>query len=171
VTTLAGAGGGTAATLTDDATVSALNSGVNYGSASTLTVDGDQAIQSFLMKFQVPPTCAPSTAMLTLTTGSGSTSGSAHGGMIYATSDGWTEAGVNSANAPAKSGTGVGINSNNAVAISTPYSVDVTSLLSTALSPSSGTLNLRAETTSTDAAIYNSRNATSAQPTLTLTCG
>ena len=177
VTTGAGTAGGTAAaTLTDDATVSKVSPDVNYGTASTLIVDGDQAIQSFYMKFQVPSTCAnPSAGTLTLTTGSGSTSGSAHGGTVYAAPDtnGWTEGSItyNSAPAPTLNGPSAGINGNGVVAVSSPYSVDVTSLLGPAGLSSGSTLSLAATTTSTDAAIYNSRNATSAQPTLTLTCG
>jgi hypothetical protein len=169
----AGAATGTTVTVlaTDDATISRLsaNTTTNYGTLSTLTVDADQNMNDFLMKFTVPAGCTPTAASLTMTVSSGSTSNSAHGGDFYAAPGTWTEQSVTAATAPPTTGTPVSLG---AVAINTAYSLDITALLPA--NATSGTIiSLRATTTSNDAAVYVSRNATNAStagPQLHLTC-
>lgn len=167
-----GPSGGSTVTVaaTDDATISKLsaNADVNYGQASTLTVDGDQNLNDFLMNFAVPASCTPTAATLTLTVGTGSTYGSSHGGDVYAAPGTWSESTVTANTAPALTGSPVSFG---AVSLNTSYSLDVSSLLTAATT--AGNVSLRVSTTSGDAAVYVSRNAsngTSAGPHLTLTC-
>ena len=171
----AGSGGGGGTTMTvaasDDATISKLaaNTGTNYGKLSTLTMDGDQNINDVMMQFTVPTGCTPSAASLTVTTGSGSTSGSSHGGDFYAAPGTWDEGSVTAASAPPAAGSPVPLG---AVAINTPYTFNVTSLLPQGVT-GGGIVSLRATTSSTDAAVYVSRNASNgstAGPQLTFTC-
>ena len=164
-----GSGGGTVTVgATDDATISQLaaNKGTNYGSLGTLTVDGDQNINDFLMKFTVPAGCTPTAATLVLTVGSASTSGSSHGGLFYAAPGTWDEGSVTANNAPPVTGSPATLN---AVTPGGTYPVSVTAQLAAATT--GNTISLRATTTSTDAAIYVSRNASAtAGPQLQLTC-
>jgi Concanavalin A-like lectin/glucanases superfamily len=153
---------------TDDATVSALNAATSYGTAKTLTVDVDQAMQDFLLGFSVPSGCTPATAALTLTVGAGSTNASVYGGDLYAAPDnGWAEASVTYGTAPARTGSPVSLNF--PVTSSTAYTLDVTPLLAAGLTGSR--VSLRMTTPSKDAAAYVSRNAPAAVPLLAITCG
>lgn len=168
-TTGIGPGGTVTLAPTNDATISQVNPTTNYGTATTLAVDADGAIQDFLLKFAVPSTCAsPTAANLTLRVGTGSNNNSARGGDFYAAPDnGWTEGSVTYASAPARTGSPVSLG---AVALGTAYQVDVSSLLQTGLT--NGQFSIRASTTSNDAAVYVSRNASGGNgPSLRLTCG
>jgi len=163
--------GGTTVTVapTDDATISKAtgNTGTNYGKATSLTVDADGTMNDFLLKFPVPTGCTPTAATLALTVGAGSTNSSAHGGDFYAAPGTWAETTVTADNAPAITGSPVSVG---AVAVNTAYSLNVTPLLS---GISGGILSLRATTTSNDAAVYVSKDATTgstAGPHLTFTC-
>jgi fibronectin type 3 domain-containing protein len=173
VTGTTGAGGGTTSTVLakDDATISKLaaNTGTNYGSATTLTVDGDGNVNDFLLNFAIPAACTPTAASLTLTVGGGSTNSSTHGGDFYAAPGTWSEGTVTATSAPTTTGTAVSLGT---VAVNTAYSVDVTSLLGAGVT--NGVLSIRATTTSNDAAAYVSKNASNgstAGPKLALTCG
>lgn len=155
---------------TDDATVSKATGSTttNYGKTATLTVDADQSLSDFLLKFTVPTGCTPTAAILTLTAGSGTTNGSAHGGNFYAAPGSWTEATVTAATAPPTTGTPVSLG---AVAAGTADNINVTPLLQAGLANS--VLSIRATTTSNDAAAYTSTNASTANtagPTLHLSC-
>src|SRR5664279_2768414 len=167
-----GSGAGTVTVAaSDDATISKLsaNTGTNYGNLSTLTVDSDQNVNDFLMKFTVPAGCTPSAASLTVTVGSATNSNSGHGGSFYAAPGSWSEGTVTAANAPLVTGSPVTLG---AVAVSTAYTLNVSSLLPAGATGGS-IVSLRATTTSTDAAVYVSRNATNgatAGPQLQLTC-
>ena len=168
----AGSGGNTPTVgATDDATISRLaaNTGTNYGTQPTLIVDSDQNMNDFLMKFTVPTGCTPTAATLNLTVASGSTSGSAHGGAVYAAPGAWDEGSVTANNAPGTVGSPATLN---AVTAGSTYPLDVTSQLANATVGS--TISLRAVPTTTDAATYVSRNAkngATAGPQLQLTCG
>ena len=121
-------GGGTQVTLTaqDDATISKLSTGTNYGHASTLTVDADGNMNDFLLNFAIPASCSnPTAASLTLTVAGGSNNDSAHGGDFYAAAaSNWSESTVTASNAPPiVTGTKASLG---AVALNTAYSLDVT---------------------------------------------
>ena len=169
-TTAPGSGGTTVTVAaTDDATISKAtgNTGINYGKATSLTVDADGTMNDFLLKFPVPTGCTPTAATLALTVGPGSTNSSTHGGDFYNAPGSWTEATVTAANAPAVQGSPVSLA---AVAVNTAYSLNVTSLLA---GISGGVLSLRATTTSNDAAAYVSKdaaNGSAAGPHLTFSC-
>jgi hypothetical protein len=167
-----GGGTGTALTLapTDDATISLNNPGVNYGTAGTLTVDGGTSStdtpSDFLLKFDIPTSCATvKAATLTLTVAGGTNNNSGKGGDFYGTGDAWSQGSVTWTGAPAK---GTLVRSLGAVALNTAYTVDVTPLAS-----GPGHVNIRVSTTSSDAAVYVSKegSATAARPRLDVTCG
>jgi len=104
--------GGTTVTVApiDDSTISkaSATSSTNYGTATTLTVDGDGRMNDFLLNCAVPAGCSPTAANLTLTVGSRSTANKVHGGDFYATlTPSWAEANVTVASAPSPSGSPV----------------------------------------------------------------
>jgi hypothetical protein len=105
---------------------------------------------------------------LTLTVDSAVNSNSGKGGSIYAAPGQWSQSTVTGANAPAAVGSPVSLG---AVALSTPYTLDVSSLLAAATT--AGMVSLRATTTSTDGAMYVSKESTtnpSGAPKLVVTC-
>jgi hypothetical protein len=137
--------------------------------ASRLYVDGGDgsAAMDTLIRFEVPSTCAsPTSAKLTLTVGDGEANPSASGGDVYGTVDnGWTEEAVTWVNAPAP--VGLPVATLGAVALSTAYTVDVTSLVT-----APGAVTIRAGSTTSDAAAYVSREgSTTSGPRLEVTCG
>ena len=171
-TTASSSGTTAVITATGDATISKLstNVAVNYGKATTLTVDADGSINDFLLGFQLPTTCTPTAATLTLTVGSGSTANSTRGGDFYAAPGAWDEGSVTANTAPSAQGAAVSLG---AVAINTAYAIDVSSLLGAGVS-ASGYFSIRASTMSNDAAAYVSKdaiNGSTAGPSLQLTCG
>ncbi len=167
----AGSSGQTVAlTPTDDATLSKASAtlNTNYGHATNLIVDADQYINDFMLQFSLPSACTPTTASLTLTVDSAVNSNSGAGGSIYAAPGQWSESAVTGADAPAAVGSPVKLGP---VALSTAYTVDITSLLAAATTGS--TVSLRATTTSTDGAMYASKESTTnpaGAPKLVVTC-
>jgi hypothetical protein len=164
-TTDATATGGTTTTLAPsaDATISSATPTTNAGSGTRLTVDSPGV--DFLLRFDLPSSCSSvSKALLTLTVGPSTNNNSVKGGDFYRAPDnGWTESGVTWNSAPASAGSPVSLG---AVSLSTPYTFDVTSLVS-----APGSVSIRASTTSGDAAAYLSKEGSaSAGPRLEVTC-
>jgi len=166
-TTLGGSSGGTfTLTPTDDATIDPVTT--DTLTASRLKADASTPVNDLLMKYTVPASCSSVTsATLTMTVGSGSTDPSVRGGDFYAAaSSSWAEGSVTWATAPAKTGSPVSITG--AVAASTAYSMDVTSLVPA----TGGTFTIRGSNTSGDGVGYFSKEgSTTAGPRLQITCG
>ncbi|MDQ6849138.1 MAG: fibronectin type III domain-containing protein [Actinomycetota bacterium] len=163
---------GTSFTLspTDDSTIDPAS---NTPTSTRLTVDAASPTNDMLLKFTAPQTCTNVTAAtLTLTVGSTSTNASTHGGDFYATSRtdpnaGWSEKTVTWDTAPARN-TAIPAVSLGAVAASTSYSIDVTTLVPSA----GGTFTIHGANTSSDGAGYYSKEGSAtAGPKLQLSCG
>src|SRR5215218_985481 len=158
---------------TDDATIDASNPAVNAGTSSRITADASP-INDFLIRFTVSGTgsgtsCATiAAAKLRLTVGSTSNDQSPKGGDFRAAVDSnWSESTVVWNTAPAAVA-GPPLASLGAVALNTPYLVDVTPAIT-----GNGTFTIRASSTSTDGVRYFSRNGNAANiaPALQISCG
>lgn len=163
--------GSTTLTLTplDDGTVDPAGAVPN---GSRLRVDAAAPVNDMLIKFAAPMGCSIASASLRLTVGSGSNDPSKSGGLLYATSatdpnGGWSEAGVTWATAPARDTSKTPVAMPDPVALSTGYTVDVTSIVPVG----GGTFTIRGTSTSSDGAGYVSKEGSSSQgPLLTVTC-
>lgn len=163
--------GGTTLNLTplDDGTIDQAGT---TPTSTRLRVDAATPTNDMLMKFAAPAGCTIVSASLRLTVGSGSSDPSASGGLLYATSatdpnTGWSEASVTWATAPARDTSKSPVAMPGPVALSTGYTVDVTSIVPAG----GGTFTIRGTSTSSDGAGYYSKEGSSTEgPRLTVTC-
>lgn len=149
-------------TAVADAMISAASPGSNYGKTTSLSVDASP-VQHSLLKFTVKTSgCRTiSSARLTLSVNA---NGSASGGAVDTTANSWTETGVTWRNAPAAGAT---VGRFGGIDPGGTYSTDVTA----GVRVLNGSLSLRMDTASTDAAQYWSREgAPETDPRLVVTC-
>lgn len=148
-----------------DATIDLTNSGTNYGSDTKLVVD-NSPVDDFLLKFNVNASSCQSITGATLRL-TNNADGSVKGGDFYTTGSNWSESTVTWTTAP---GRGTFLNSLGAVSSGATYTVDVTKGVTT----STGEVDFRVATTSSDGAHYYSKEGagtnTVIAPQLTLTC-
>ncbi|HEY0601950.1 MAG TPA: phytase [Herpetosiphonaceae bacterium] len=142
-----------------DARVEEANSGSNYGTSSTLRVDGgsDPDVESFLRFTVTGVTGTIQSAKLRVY----STSSSANGPAIYATGGGWTESGVSWNNRPTR--TSGALDDRGSVAANAWLEYDLSSLIT-----GDGTYNLVLALDNTDGINLSSREGSS-PPQLVLT--
>ncbi len=152
----------TAFTAVADARVDEANPGVNYGTSSSLRVNGgaDPDVDSYL-RFTVT---GVSTAVSRATLRIFATSDSVQGPSVYLTSNAWTEAGVTWTNRPPRIGSALA-----AVGVVAPNSwieLDVTSVVN-----GNGTYDFVLGTGSSDGTNMSSREASTNRPQLVVDTG
>jgi len=166
--TTTAAGGSITLAPSDDATIDPATAS---NTVSRIKVDASAPVNDLLVKFVIPATCTPHSALLTLTVGSGTNDPSSRGGDFYGTSAsdpnaGWAEGTVTWTTAPAKN-TAIPSVPLGAVSAGATYTVNVSSLVPT----SGGTVTIRGSSTSADGAGYFSKEgSTSSGPRLQVTC-
>jgi hypothetical protein len=167
------------ATLAADSYVDSTtaNTGINYGTATRLTVDNSPVSYTWL-RFNVanlPTGCPVSSATLKMTVGNSTSDNSVYGGDLYGSSNTtWVESGAGGitwANQPTASIAATKASSvATAVALSTAYTWDAKPLIT-----GNGTFSLVVKSTNSDGARYYSKEGSTANaslaPTLTVTCG
>ncbi|MBV9790077.1 MAG: phytase, partial [Chloroflexi bacterium] len=144
-----------------DARVEEANPGSNYGTSSTLRVDGgsDPDIESYLRFTVTGATTAVQSVKLRVY----STSSSANGPAVYATGGGWTESGITWSTRPSR--TSGALDDRGSVAANTWLEYDLTSLIT-----GDGTYNLLLALDNPDGINLSAREG-SAVPQLVLTLG
>jgi len=161
VTTPAG-GGGTTLTFTPvaDAYVRSDQTTTNFGTSTSLRIDGSPIIRSYL-RFNVTVSGTITQALLKLTATSSGSGYAVHGGVI---DNAWGETAITYGNAPAFMSL-AGDPAAGSFVSGAVTSVDVTPLV---FGPSLGVVTLVVDTTSTAAMAFSSREAatTSARPQL-----
>lgn len=160
-----GGGGTTTFTPVADAHVRDTAPTSNYGTITTLRVRTDAAGDDYrtLLKFTVSNLTGPVTdAKLRLFV----TDASPDGGRVYAVDSGWTETGVNWNNAPSISGLTPIASIGTTAAVGSWTEVDLGSAVT-----ANGTYAFELVSSSTNSAIYNSREAATNKPELVLTSG
>jgi hypothetical protein len=156
-----------------DATVLSSNGNTNYGTTTTMSVTSSfGTLQRSFLKFtlpSVPSGCSLTAATLTLTTNSSTNSGS-RTFQVYRSATSWTENGVTWNNQPGTTGSAATANPNANVGGTTNWNV-----LSLVQADYAGTNNGYLIKDSTESGsfthTFNTREAGSGQPTLTLTWG